>query len=47
MRTFLIHQQKPIVVPLGMEDAAKQDAREVFPLHQQEANEEQQPIGEQ
>jgi len=47
MRTFLIHQQKPISVPLGMEDAAKQDAREAFPLHQQEANEEQQPIGEQ
>lgn len=42
MRTFLIHNQKPISVPLGMEDATKQDAREAFPLHQIEANEEQQ-----
>lgn len=47
MRTFAIHTQKPISVPLGMEDAAKQDAREAFPLHQQEAEENQQPIGEQ
>lgn len=42
MRTFLIHKQKPISVPIGMEDAAKQDAREAFPLHQVEASEEQQ-----
>ena len=47
MRTFAIHTQKPISVPIGIEDAVKQDAREVFPLHQIEANEEQQPIGEQ